>query len=146
VAQPEYPVCGGYWAREMLARMKAGTLRRSVRAEVQALRLGDAATLVALPGEAFVEIGLRIKRELTPRYPGLCLVGYANGYAGYLPSRRIRGYSGRVHRGRRGGAGGGGAQRPRRGVGRVGPGTRAAHLVIGEQPRTEACRWVGPRR
>lgn len=85
---PEYPQFGTAWAKRMLAELEAGTFPRSFRAEVQALRLGDVATLVALPGEAFVEIGLRLRQELAPQYPGLCVICYANGYAGYLPSRR----------------------------------------------------------
>lgn len=86
--QPEYPQAGNVWAQAMLAQMDAGTLPRSLRVEVQALRLGDVATLVALPCEVFAEIGLRLKLELAAQYPGLCLICYANGYGGYLPARR----------------------------------------------------------
>ena len=53
--------------------------------EVMAMALGDA-VLVSLPGEPFVEIGLRIKRELSPRTPTL-VVSNANGSAGYIPNR-----------------------------------------------------------
>lgn len=85
---PHYPQHGTAWAQAMLERIGSGTMQRSLRAEVQVLRLGSAATLVALPVEAFAEIGLRIRQELSASYPGLCIVGYANGYAGYLPARR----------------------------------------------------------
>jgi neutral/alkaline ceramidase-like enzyme len=51
--------------------------------ELQGFRLGDAA-FVAIPGEVFVEIGLAIKRQL----PHLTfVVGIANGYIGYVPTR-----------------------------------------------------------
>ena len=51
--------------------------------ELQGFRLGDAA-FVAIPGEVFVEIGLTIKRQL----PHLTfVVGIANGYIGYVPTR-----------------------------------------------------------
>ena len=51
--------------------------------ELQGFRLGDAA-FVAIPGEVFVEIGLTIKRQL-PRLT--FVVGIANGYIGYVPTR-----------------------------------------------------------
>ncbi len=51
--------------------------------ELQGFRLGDAA-FVAIPGEVFVEIGLALKRQL----PHMTfVVGIANGYIGYLPTR-----------------------------------------------------------
>jgi neutral ceramidase len=51
--------------------------------ELQGFRLGDAA-FVAIPGEVFVEIGLAIKRQLP--HPTF-VVGIANGYIGYVPTR-----------------------------------------------------------
>lgn len=51
--------------------------------ELQGFRLGEAA-FVAIPGEVFVEIGLALKRNL----PHMTfVVGIANGYIGYLPTR-----------------------------------------------------------
>ncbi len=50
-------------------------------APVQALRLGDA-SIVALPGEIFVEFGLTIK-EQSPAKPQF-VVSLANGYVGYI--------------------------------------------------------------
>lgn len=51
--------------------------------ELQGFRVGDAA-FIAVPGEVFVEIGLTIKRRL----PHLTfIVGIANGYIGYMPTR-----------------------------------------------------------
>ena len=51
------------------------------RAEVQVIRLGEAA-LVGVSGELFVSLGLSIKRS-SP-FPFTFIVGYANGYNGYL--------------------------------------------------------------
>ena len=56
-------------------------LPEQMTAPVQALKLGEAAIL-ALPGEIFVESGLRIK-EQTSASP-LVLVSLANGYIGYV--------------------------------------------------------------
>jgi hypothetical protein len=57
-------------------------------AELQALRIGNA-QVVAIPGEPFVDIGLRIKES----FPGqnTVVVGYANGNVGYIPYRRYFG-------------------------------------------------------
>lgn len=52
--------------------------------ELQGVRLPDG-VLVGVPGEMFVEIGLRAKQSARGR---LLIVGLANGYVGYLPSRR----------------------------------------------------------
>lgn len=51
--------------------------------EVQAIRIGDA-VLVGIPGEAFAQIGLRIKAESSRK--GVLVVGYANGFVGYIPT------------------------------------------------------------
>ncbi|MBA2257876.1 MAG: hypothetical protein H0W18_03190 [Acidobacteria bacterium] len=51
--------------------------------EIQAIRLGSA-LLVAVPGELFVEIALRLKAETD--HP-LFIMGITNGYMGYLPNR-----------------------------------------------------------
>lgn len=91
--QPEYEFWSERWANEMLNTLRQGPLPRCVRAEVQVLRLGDVATFIALPGEAFVEIGLHLKR-LFVRQPTPFVVAYANGYCGYLPSARSVQYDG----------------------------------------------------
>ncbi len=54
-----------------------------VRLKLQTLRVGDLA-IAAIPCEAFVEIGLEIKRR-SPHRPTF-VVGLANGYNGYLPT------------------------------------------------------------
>ncbi|MGH9881221.1 MAG: hypothetical protein ACRD6N_07275, partial [Pyrinomonadaceae bacterium] len=51
--------------------------------ELQGVRIGDAA-FVAVPAEVFVEIGLRVKRQSPHK---IFIVGIANGYIGYLPTR-----------------------------------------------------------
>ena len=53
-----------------------------LRAEVQAMRLGSV-RWVSLPGEPFVEIGFALKEA-----GATFVVGYANGWLGYLPIRR----------------------------------------------------------
>ena len=55
----------------------------SVTVPLQAIRVGDAA-VCAIPFEAFVEIGLELKRR-SP-FPRTIVVGLANGYNGYLPT------------------------------------------------------------
>ena len=51
--------------------------------EIQGIRLGSA-LMVAVPGELFVEIALRLKAETD--HP-LFIMGITNGYMGYLPNR-----------------------------------------------------------
>jgi len=53
-------------------------------AEVQAIFINER-TYVALPGECFVELGLRVKEKSRPRRA--VVVGYANGMVGYVPHR-----------------------------------------------------------
>lgn len=53
-----------------------------LRAEVQVMRIGPL-RWVGLPGEPFVETGLALKKA-----GATFVVGYANGYLGYLPIRR----------------------------------------------------------
>ncbi|RIQ16270.1 hypothetical protein DY240_22970, partial [Jiangella rhizosphaerae] len=52
--------------------------------DVQAVRLGGV-TLVAVPGELFLGLGEAIRAAAGP---DVIVVGYANGYLGYLPARR----------------------------------------------------------
>ena len=55
------------------------------RAEIQILTVGPVA-FVAIPGEYFVELGMRIKKE-SP-FPYTFIVELANGVLGYIPTRR----------------------------------------------------------
>ncbi|MGP3931695.1 sugar isomerase domain-containing protein [Nonomuraea sp. KM88] len=58
---------------------------RPYEIEVQAIRLGDV-TLVAVPGELFLDLGEAVRAEF-PAHASPVVLGYANGYLGYLPSR-----------------------------------------------------------
>ncbi|MCZ7573658.1 MAG: neutral/alkaline non-lysosomal ceramidase N-terminal domain-containing protein [Ardenticatenaceae bacterium] len=70
------------WARWLLSQMEAGTIPHSLQVEIQVARLGQV-YLVALPGEAFVEIGRRVQAALdSPTF----VIGCANGVRGYLPT------------------------------------------------------------
>ena len=55
-----------------------------VKTWVQALAIGDQAAVIGLPGEFFVELGLRIKRGSPFKYTFVC--GLANDYVGYVPT------------------------------------------------------------
>ena len=54
--------------------------------EVQVIALGNELAWVSLPGEIFVELGLRIKQDSPFRHT--VVVELANGSLGYIPSRR----------------------------------------------------------
>jgi hypothetical protein len=55
-----------------------------VKVPLQVMVIGGTA-VVAIPCETFAEIGLRIKKDLSPFKP-TCVVSLANGYFGYLPT------------------------------------------------------------
>ncbi len=78
VGQPVRQDRVGVYARQC---QRLAALPEQMTAPVQAIRLGDAAIL-ALPGEIFVETGLRIKAQ-TSASP-LMLVSLANGSIGYV--------------------------------------------------------------
>jgi len=59
--------------------------------EIQSLKIGDT-VLLGLPVELFVEVGLSIKRK-SP-FKNTFMVGYANGYMGYVPSEKAWGEGG----------------------------------------------------
>jgi neutral ceramidase len=71
------------WARRTLDAARAGPLAESVRAPVNAVRIGDG-VIVTAPGEAFTEIGMAVK-ERSPGRPTL-YAGYTNGAVGYFPT------------------------------------------------------------
>lgn len=74
------------WAEKTLRSLMEGTAPRSVSAEVQLIRLGEEIAFFAVPGELFVEVGLKLKRKIALH--GSFIVAYANGFLGYLPSKR----------------------------------------------------------
>jgi hypothetical protein len=73
-----YASITNFYAREALA-LPNGHLP----IELQGLRIGETA-FVAVPAEVFVEIGLRLKGLAAHK---TFVVGLANGYIGYLPTR-----------------------------------------------------------
>jgi hypothetical protein len=99
------------WAKELLARpsgtgpgwhsleksyanrvMQRAVAPESVRAPLQALRIGDA-LVMSVPVEAFAEMGLELKAKAPFAKP--FTVGLANAYYGYLPTPaqiRLGGY------------------------------------------------------
>lgn len=64
-------------------RLNGRAAKRPVRAELAALRIGQAAFLF-LPGEPFVETGLAIRNRSPFRH--LFIVGYAGNTVGYIPT------------------------------------------------------------
>jgi len=52
--------------------------------EIDILRVNDA-ILVTVPGELFCKLGLKIKKMLSPKIA--MIVGYANDYIGYIPTK-----------------------------------------------------------
>ena len=73
-----YASITNFYARET-ARFANGLLP----IELQGIRIDDA-TFVAVPAEVFVEIGLRLKKAAAR---SVFIVGIANGYIGYIPTR-----------------------------------------------------------
>ena len=72
------------WKKRALAAAPARRKSPSVRnVPVQALAVGGL-KIIALPGEFFCEIGLKLQKTDAPLMP----VGYANGNIGYIPADR----------------------------------------------------------
>jgi hypothetical protein len=69
------------WAEELIDHIRRGDIKPSVTVEVQAIRIGDV-RIAALPGEAFTDIGKRLKVEGDKTI----VAGYANGNIGYIPT------------------------------------------------------------
>lgn len=61
-----------------------------LRIELQGVRVADA-VFMAVPAEVFVEIGLRLKKSSPHK---TFIVGLANGYIGYLPTREAHSVGG----------------------------------------------------
>jgi hypothetical protein len=74
-------------ARLMLAAYDAGAPVRWTPYPVQAVRLGDDLTLVALAGEVVVDYAVRARRELGAG--NLVVAGYCHDVMSYIPSRRV---------------------------------------------------------
>ncbi|MBK7929041.1 MAG: neutral/alkaline non-lysosomal ceramidase N-terminal domain-containing protein [Bryobacterales bacterium] len=74
-------------AKAMLKAYDEGAPVRTTPYPVQAMRIGNAMTLVALGGEVVVDYSIRIKREY-PREK-FFVAGYSNDVMSYIPSVRI---------------------------------------------------------
>lgn len=68
---------------DFYARETEALADRMLPVELQGIRIDDA-VFVAIPGEVFVEIGLQLKQLAAYK---LFIVGIANGYIGYLPTK-----------------------------------------------------------
>lgn len=77
------------WADAMQTLLDHGrTPERRVPFEIETVAFGTSLASVALAAEATVEHGLRLKRDLRPRFRNVLVLGYANGVIGYIPVRR----------------------------------------------------------
>ncbi|MCP5524621.1 MAG: neutral/alkaline non-lysosomal ceramidase N-terminal domain-containing protein [Verrucomicrobiales bacterium] len=74
-------------ARAMLAADDAGAPVRHLPYPIQAVRLGDDLTLLALAGETVVDYALRAKHQFET--PHLVVAGYCNDVACYICTRQI---------------------------------------------------------
>ena len=83
------------WAQRTLAALREGRAPTSIPAEVQLLRIGEDIAFFAVPGELFVEVGLRLKEAMG--LPGSFVVAYANGYMAYFPSKRAEAWGWCAH-------------------------------------------------
>ena len=62
----------------------------AVQADVQVMRIGDV-VLGSMPGEIFVEYALELRSRIAQDIgKSFCLVGYANGYVGYIVTPRAQ--------------------------------------------------------
>ncbi|MGI5870093.1 MAG: neutral/alkaline non-lysosomal ceramidase N-terminal domain-containing protein [Kiritimatiellia bacterium] len=72
------------WEERILPQLRDNTAPSFIPGEVQMLRLGPDVAIAAVPGELFAAVGLAMRERLDCK--NLFIAGYANGYAGYLPS------------------------------------------------------------
>ena len=73
------------WAEELREKALHDGLPHSLECKLQCIKLGDA-VLLAFPFELFSSISksLRVQSGI----PNIFMVGYANGYSGYLPDKK----------------------------------------------------------
>ncbi len=69
---------------DLLARRRQGQDNASASADIQVLRLGDT-VLAGVPGEVLAETAVKIQALVSGA--NILVVGYANGYLGYLTDR-----------------------------------------------------------
>ena len=70
------------FATDRILRLALKIAEGPISAEVQLMRVGPL-KIISIPGEAFVETGLVLKKS-----GAAVVIGYANGWVGYLPIRR----------------------------------------------------------
>ncbi len=73
------------WADELREKAKNNEMPKSLECELQSIKLGDA-VLLAFPFELFSSISLSLRAQ--SGIQDLFMVGYANGYSGYLPDKK----------------------------------------------------------
>jgi hypothetical protein len=73
------------WAEELREKAIDSDLPEYLECELQCIKLGDAA-LLAFPFELFSSISLALRTQ--SGIHDLFMVGYANGYSGYLPDKK----------------------------------------------------------
>ncbi len=77
------------WARHQLEMIENGTpVEAVVPYELQTIRFGDELAIVTMAAEMDVEHGLRLKRDLAPRFKHVMPLGYTNAVVGYVPVKR----------------------------------------------------------
>jgi len=75
------------WAQKVLNLVESGKKEEEpVVTKIQLLSINDI-ILVGIPGEIFTEIGLSIKKN--SGFKNTFIIGYANGYIGYIPPRKV---------------------------------------------------------
>jgi hypothetical protein len=74
-------------AKDMLAAYDARKERRTVTYPVQAVRIGNSVTLLALGGEVVIDYQIRAKKEFSGER--LIVAGYSNDVMCYIPSKRV---------------------------------------------------------
>lgn len=72
------------WANQMFVKLENNP-EKEMKTEIQALEINDT-ILVTVPGELFVEFGLKIKEEIP--HKNVLVVGYANDFVGYIPTEK----------------------------------------------------------
>ncbi len=75
-----------YGVRIAIERQKRIKALRSIEVELLGIRLGKL-VLVAFPGELFNEYQQKLKETISKLSASAAIVGYANGYIGYVPYR-----------------------------------------------------------
>lgn len=73
------------WTRRPLTARRHGAPAETIATAVEVLQVGDELAFVGMPGEPFVDLQLDLQRRSPVAHT--LLLGYTNGYAGYLPTR-----------------------------------------------------------